>query len=162
MRREIRRVWFRNGDGKYSGTFKAGFRVQDFRKLVVWQKAHDLALASYRATLRAPRVHAALAGQLRRAAISIPANIAEGCGRDSRLELARFLRIAAASTSELEYHLQLSRDLGLLNDQLHESLDRRTCEVRRLLVALVARVASRAGERESKSPRSPGRLTTED
>jgi four helix bundle protein len=136
--------------------------MQDFRKLVVWQKAHELALATYRATLKAPRAHAALASQLRRAAISIPANIAEGCGRDSRPELGRFLRIAAASSSELEYHLQLAKDVGFLNDGLHETLDRRTCEVRRMLAALVARLTTRAGERRIESPQSPGRLATED
>ena len=136
--------------------------MQDFRKLQVWHKAHELALSAYRATLKTPRVHAALASQIRRAAISIPANIAEGCGRDSRLELARFLRIAAASSSELEYHLQLARDVGLFNDGLHEALDRRTCEVRRMLAALVARLATRAGERRIERPESPGLLMTED
>jgi four helix bundle protein len=136
--------------------------MQDFRKLIVWQKAHELALAAYRATLKVPRVHTALASQIRRSAISIPANIAEGCGRDSRPEFARFLRIAAASSSELEYHLQLAKDVGLFNAAHHESLDRRTCEVRRMLAALVRRLTSRAGERRVESPQSPGPLATED
>ena len=136
--------------------------MQNFRKLIVWQKAHELALSTYGTTLKAPRVHAALASQIRRAAISIPANIAEGCGRDRRVELARFLRIAAASSSELEYHLQLAKDVGLLNRAHHESLDRRTCEVRRMLAALVTRLTSRAGERPIESPQPSGPLTTED
>ena len=162
MRREIQRAGRRHGDAKYSRTSTRGRSVQDFRKLQVWQKAHELALSAYRATLRSPRVHSALASQVRRAAISIPANIAEGCGRDSRLELARFLRIAAASSSELEYHLQLARDVGLFDGGLHEALDRRTREVRRMLVALVGTLAARTSSRRIESPQSPDELTTED
>jgi four helix bundle protein len=88
--------------------------MRDFRKLMVWQKAHQLTLGIYELTANFPRDEVyGLTSQVRRAAASIPANVAEGCGRDGDTELARFLRIAMGSANELEYHLILARDLGL-------------------------------------------------
>ena len=77
--------------------------MKDFKELKVWQKAHALTLAMYKETRRFPRDEQyGLTSQMRRSAASIPANIAEGCGRDGDAELARFLRIAMGSTSELD------------------------------------------------------------
>ena len=88
--------------------------MRDFRDIKAWQKGHRLALAVYQATKRFPTEERyGLKSQARRAAASIPTNIAEGCGRDSEAEFARFLRIAAGSASELEYLLLLARDLSL-------------------------------------------------
>ena len=81
--------------------------MKDFRNLKVWEKSHQLALAVYKATSTFPRHE--LYGLT-----SIPANIAQGCGRSGDAELARFLQIAMGSASELEYHLLLARDLGFL------------------------------------------------
>jgi len=79
--------------------------MQDFKKLEVWRKAHELTLDVYRATESFPRTEVyGLTTQLRRSCSSIPANIAEGCGRGTNGDLGRFLRIAAGSASELEYH----------------------------------------------------------
>jgi len=79
--------------------------LKDFRKLKVWEKSHDLTLAVYKATAAFPRKELyGLTSQIRRACASIPANIAEGCGRGGDPELARFLQIAMGSASELEYH----------------------------------------------------------
>ena len=84
--------------------------MQDFRQLKVWRKAHSLALAIYKGTVRFPRTELyGLTSQIRRACVSIPANIAEGCGRGGDPELGRFLQIAMGSASELEYHLLLAR-----------------------------------------------------
>ena len=83
--------------------------MKNFRDLRVWEKAHKLALDLYVATQKFPKEELyGLTSQLRRAAGSIPTNIAEGCGRGSDGELAQFAQIAAGSTSEVEYLLQLS------------------------------------------------------
>lgn len=85
----------------------------DYRKVAVWVRAHRLTLDVYRATRQLPKEELyGLTSQLRRAASSVPANIAEGCGRNSDAELGRFLVIALGSATELDYHLLLARDLG--------------------------------------------------
>ncbi|MEP7292950.1 MAG: four helix bundle protein, partial [Chloroflexota bacterium] len=89
--------------------------MQDFKKLQVWMKAHVFTLALYRATSAFPKEEVyGLTSQMRRAAVSIPANIAEGCGRSSNAELARFLHISMGSASEVEYYLVLAHDLEFL------------------------------------------------
>jgi four helix bundle protein len=113
-------------------------RVSDFRKLLVWQKAHALALHVDRAavTIRAAR-YAALRGQLIRAAMSIPANIAEGRRQGSDRDFARFLRYAVNSACELEYHLQVVRDIGALPESVCDELIAELIEVRRMLHGLL-------------------------
>lgn len=89
--------------------------MKDFHELKVWHKAHQLALAVYRLTASFPREELyGLTSQLRRSSSSIPANLAEGCGRNGDAELARFCSIAAGSASELEYQLLLAKDLELI------------------------------------------------
>lgn len=91
--------------------------MKDFRDLVVWQKAHDVALRVYQFTRPFPTEERyGLTAQLRRSASSIGANIAEGCGRGSDADFRRFLHIAMGSASELEYHFLLSRDLHYLGE----------------------------------------------
>jgi four helix bundle protein len=91
--------------------------VKDFKGLKAWGKAHELTLKVYSATKSFPREETfGLISQLRRACASIPANIAEGCGRSGDVELARFLVIASGSASEVEYHLLLAHDLGYMKD----------------------------------------------
>jgi len=112
--------------------------VKDFRDLKVWQKAHHLTLAIYRLTTVFPREELyGLRAQLRRASCSIPANLAEGCGRNGDPELARFCSIAMGSASELEYHLLLAKDLKLISLKDYEEADRQTTEVKRMLAALL-------------------------
>jgi four helix bundle protein len=104
--------------------------------LQVWQKAHRLTLEVYRATDAFPREEQfGLKSQLRRSCASIPANIAEGCGRDGDAELRRFVTIAAGSASETEYHLMLSGDLGYLPKQVSDELMSQTTELKRMLYA---------------------------
>ena len=87
--------------------------MQDFRKLKVWEKSHALALAIYRTTAGFPNSEMyGLTSQIRRCSISIPSNIAEGCGRSTNGDLLRFLDIAMGSAKELEYQLLLSYELG--------------------------------------------------
>jgi len=112
--------------------------MKDFRDLKVWEKSHHLALAIYRATAKFPKDELyGLMSQIRRACVSIPANIAEGCGRNGDTELARFLQIAMGSASELEYHLLLSRDLGLMDTENYEQLAQETTEVKRMLTSFI-------------------------
>ena len=111
--------------------------MRDFRDLQVWQKAHHLTLEVYRVTCCFPREELyGLTSQLRRASSSIPANLAEGCGRNGSAEFARFCSIAMGSASELEYHLLLAKDLKLIKPKDHTELSQRATELKRLLTAL--------------------------
>ena len=122
--------------------------MQDFRKLRVWAESHVLVLETFRATQSlARRREAALRSQIRRSAMSIPANIAEGCGRQGRKELARFVEIALASATELEYHLLLARDLELMTSRAHGSLEQRAVRVKRMLTVLLRRLQAANGNR---------------
>ena len=118
--------------------------MQDFRQLKVWEKTHKLALDTYRATRQFPRDEAfGLTAQLRRAAVSIPANIAEGCGRTGDREFGRFLGMALGSASELEYHLLFAHDLAFLTDQDFKHLTEGVVEVKRMLAGLVQSMKKR-------------------
>jgi four helix bundle protein len=115
--------------------------LKDFKELKVWSKAHTTTLELYRLTRQFPKEELyGLTSQIRRAASSIGANIAEGCGRKSDGEMARFLHIARGSAVELEYHLLLSRDLGLLPIASFSVLERQVDEIQRMLTSLIQRV----------------------
>ncbi len=117
--------------------------MRDFHKLDVWQKSHQLTLALYRATHTFPKQEVyGLTSQMRRAAISIPANIAEGCGRNGDAEFTRFLHIAFGSASEMEFFLIVSRDLGYLSAEVYAELDGQVVEVKKMLAALIQRTQS--------------------
>ncbi len=135
--------------------------LRDFKGLLVWKKAHALALNVYRVTSSEPgRANSGLVGQSRRAAISIAANIAEGCGRDTQRDFAKFLNIAFGSATELEYHMILARDLGLIGRAEFRALAGQIEEVRRMLTGLIHRVraaqsapsASARGSRHCERP----------
>jgi four helix bundle protein len=111
--------------------------VQDFHELKVWRKAHLLTVEIYRMTAAFPREERfGLTGQLRRSCSSIPANLAEGCGRNGSAEFARFCSIAMGSASELEYHLLLAKDLQLITETAYQELVHRTVEIKRMLTSL--------------------------
>jgi four helix bundle protein len=115
--------------------------VRDFQRMKVWQSSHRLVLDVYEATSQFPREETyGLAAQLRRSCASIPANIAEGCGRSGDAELGRFMPISMGSASELEYHLLLARDLGFLDAGDYEELSRRTQEIKRMLSTFITRL----------------------
>jgi four helix bundle protein len=108
--------------------------MPDYKKLDVWTAAHALVLDVYRQTSAFPRTELfGLTSQIRRAAVSVPANLAEGCGRGTQRELARFAAIALGSTNELEYLLVLAKDLAYLED---ESLAARARAIARQLTRL--------------------------
>ncbi len=86
-----------------------------FYTIAAWQKADDLVIEIYQFTRRFPNEERYnLTSQMRRAAVSVPANIAEGCGKGTDKDFSRFLQIAMGSACELEYHLLLSRDLSYI------------------------------------------------
>jgi four helix bundle protein len=115
--------------------------MEDFKDLKVWTKAHELTLLVYQLTRAFPREEMyGLTSQLRHAASSIGANIAEGCGRRSDGEMRRFLQIARGSASELEYHFLLARDLQFLNGDEFKDLEGKVLEVQRMLASLVQRL----------------------
>jgi four helix bundle protein len=115
--------------------------VNDFRRLILWQRAHEAAIETYRATGSFPASERyGLIGQMRRAAASVAANIAESCGRGTERDEARFLHVAAGSAKELEYHALLARDLGFLAPEGYERLHNLVVETQRMLAALLHRV----------------------
>jgi len=112
--------------------------MRDFRELKVWQKAHQLVLDVYRRSIHFPSDERfGLTAHLRKSATSVPSNIAEGCGRDTDKELARFLDMAAGSTNELDYQLLLAHDLGYLPSDDHRHLTNQAAEVRRMLYRFI-------------------------
>ena len=103
-----------------------------FEDMVVWQKSHELVLLVYKATASFPKFELyALASQMRKAAVSVPANIAEGFKRRGKTDKARFMNVAQGSLEELRYYFVLARDLGYLQDVERE----RFGNVGRLLAA---------------------------
>jgi len=112
--------------------------AKSFQDLIVWQKAHTFVLATYKQSDSFPKHEIyGLTSQLRRAAVSIPANIAEGFKKKSRLEKARFLNIAQGSLEECRYYLILAKDLGYGDtDQLMAQLE----EVSRLLAGYLSSI----------------------
>ncbi|MBZ0287288.1 MAG: four helix bundle protein [Anaerolineae bacterium] len=115
--------------------------MSDYRNLAVWQKAHQLALSSYRVTGPFPKEELyGMASQIRRSASSIPANIAEGSGRGGNPDFIRFLRIALGSVNELEYHVLLARDLNFLDTENYDQLCAAIIEIRRMLHGLISKL----------------------
>jgi four helix bundle protein len=118
--------------------------VQNYRELKVWQKAHQVVLAVYRVTREFPKDELyALTSQVRRAAVSIGANLAEGCGRHGRSEFAHFVSIASGSASELDYELLVARDLEYLAPEAHERICHELDQVRMMLNALHQRLTTK-------------------
>jgi four helix bundle protein len=115
--------------------------MKDFRSLKVWEKAHALTLAIYKSTEQFPKQELySLTNQVQRATVSIPANIAEGCGKDSDAELKRYFSIAMGSSSELEYLLLLAHDLGYLQAGPYQSIQNDLVEMRKMLNAFIQKL----------------------
>jgi four helix bundle protein len=98
--------------------------MRDFRKYNVWKLGHEIVLAIYQVTQNFPTHEIyGITNQLRRASVSIPTNISEGCGRNSDAEFSRFIHIALGSASEVEYLIQLSLDLKYLKENSYQELN---------------------------------------
>ena len=112
--------------------------MKDFKELQVWQKAHALALKVYRVSRAFPNDERfGLTSQLRKAATAVPTNIAEGCGRSTDADLARFADIAMGSASETEYQLLLAHDLRYIDSKTHREIEEDVSEVKRMLAAYI-------------------------
>jgi four helix bundle protein len=123
-----------------------------FRKLAVWQRAHRLTLNVHEITERVYRGrYASLISQMRRASMSIGANIAEGSGQVTPAQFARYLTIALGSVRELDYHVLLAKDLGLLPLSDYARLDARIDQLAGMLTVLRVRVLERANGKGARS-----------
>jgi len=124
--------------------------MSNFKELVVWQKAHKIAVDCVRIATKIRPVHfAPIKSQLIRAAISVPTNIVEGSGQESDRDFCRFLRYSVNSANELEYHLILSSDLNLIAQPDFERLSDNVEEVQRMLHGLIRSLRK---QRPSKHP----------
>ncbi len=109
-----------------------------YSDLLVWQKAHALAIDAYEASKSLPKDELyGLISQIRRAAVSIPTNIVEGQSRSGQNEFGKFLSISRASTAELDYLLLLSKDLGMLSPEVADNLCEQCDEIIRMLTGLI-------------------------
>jgi four helix bundle protein len=116
----------------------------DYRSLQVWRRSHQLTLMLYALTKSYPREELfGLVSQMRRAAASVPTNIAEGCGRNSDAELSRFLSIASGSASELDYQLLLSRELHYLSAEQWQHAAQELTEIRKMLTQFILTLKKR-------------------
>ena len=115
--------------------------MRDFKNLRVWEKSHKLTLNIYKVTENFPKIEIyGLTSQIRRASVSIGANIAEGCGKQSEAEFARYLYIALGSASELEYHLILASDLQYITKESHIRLENNLIEIKKMLVSFIKKL----------------------
>ncbi|WP_310396317.1 four helix bundle protein [Hymenobacter sp.] len=128
----------------------------DFRKLRIWQEGYALTLQVYKLTRSFPRDELfGLTGQMRRAANSVPHNIAEGCGRNSRPELLRFIVIAMGSASELESETLVAQGLGFLETEMAEKLLNDIQRLRKMLAAYYQKVHAAPGPATRPSSQAP-------
>uniref|UniRef100_F4CDK8 S23 ribosomal protein n=1 Tax=Sphingobacterium sp. (strain 21) TaxID=743722 RepID=F4CDK8_SPHS2 len=115
--------------------------MRDFTTLDFWLRSHKLTLKIYHLTHRFPKEELfGLTSQMRRSALSIPSNIAEGCGRNSNNELKRFLTIASGSVSELQYQLILCKELKLLDTNTSVELNNEIIIIRKLIHSYVSKL----------------------
>ena len=115
--------------------------MQNYKELKVWQEAHQFALNIYKITKSFPKDETfGVTSQLRRAAVSIPCNIAEGCGRYTSKDFANFLQIALGSTNETEYLLLISNDLGYISDHDFVHLEEGVNRIRAMNINLIDKV----------------------
>lgn len=128
--------------------------MRNYRDLEVWEKSHKLTLELYKLTRGFPKEEMyGLTSQMRRAAVSIGANLAEGCGRRTGAEMARFVRIAMGSASELDYHLLLCRDFEFVTNEQYERTSRELTRVRKMLSGLLTSVETQL-EGQAKAARA--------
>ena len=121
--------------------------MQDYRKLQAWQKSHTLALRTYAITANFPKSEMfGLTSQMRRAAVSIAANLAEGCYRDTKRSLAQSVRVALGSAGELEYYAILAADLKLLSESDRVLFAEETVEVKRVVSGFLRAVVATLGK----------------
>lgn len=116
-------------------------KIRDFRELNVWQEAHKLTLEIYETSKNFPKEELfGLKSQLRRSILSIPTNIAEGCGRGSQKDYAHFLQIAIGSAFEVDYQILLAKDLKYIDENLYLKLNDKVDKIKRQLALLIKKI----------------------
>ena len=117
--------------------------MKDFRQLKVWEKAHIVTLSVYKESGNFPKEELyGLTSQIRRASVSIPSNIAEGCGRKTDADFARFVQISMGSATEVEYQLLLAHDLKYIKDEIYSELHKNVEDIKRMLASLLKTLRS--------------------
>ena len=115
--------------------------MQNYKELKVWAKAHEFTLKVYEVTKQFPREEIyGMTSQLRRAASSIPANIAEGCGKFTSQDFARYLNIVLGSANESEYFILLSKDLKFISLVDYTIINQTINEIKAMLISLISKV----------------------
>lgn len=115
--------------------------MKDYKKLIVWQKGHDNAKLIYDFTREFPKEERfGITSQIRRAVVSVPTNIAEGCGKFTQKDFARYLQTAFGSAQETEYLSFLSFELGYLNEEQYKKTNALINEVKAMLISLLKKV----------------------
>lgn len=118
--------------------------MRDFRNLKIWERSHGLVLEIYKATAAFPKDEIyGLTSQVRRAAVSIPCNIAEGCGKATDVDLANYIQISMGSATELEYELQLAHDLKYLPTEVYNILSSELVEIRKMMNGYLQRLRNK-------------------
>ena len=113
-------------------------KITDFKDLVAWQKAHGLAVNIYKATEIFPKGEQfGLTNQVRRAIVSVASNIAEGFGRRTKADRIHFYDMARASLHEVQAQLMVARDVGFMQDTVHEKIDTFSIECHKILTGLI-------------------------
>lgn len=118
--------------------------MQNYKELKVWEKSHQLVLEIYRVTAKFPKEEMfGITSQVRRAAASIPANIAEGCGKMSQMDFAKFLNISLGSANETDYFLLLCKDLKYISETEFLELENTINTIKAMLINLITKVRSK-------------------
>lgn len=106
----------------------------DFRTLDIWKRSHKIPLFIYKTSSNFPKSETfGITSQIRRASLSIPTNIAEGCGYNSKLQLKRFLTISMGSCSEVDYLLEVCKELNYLSEKESKKLQKEIAEIRKMI-----------------------------
>ena len=128
----------------------------DFKTLRVWEAFHEITLDIYQVTRKFPTEELyGLTSQMRRSAASVPTNIAEGCGRRTDPDLARFLTIAMGSASELEYQLLLAKDLEYIHRDEYQTTITELIAAKKMLNTFLKRVRNRIPSKYQPKPLIP-------
>lgn len=118
--------------------------MQNYKELKVWEKSHQLVLEVYRITASFPKEEIfGITSQVRRAVASIPANIAEGCGKSTQLDFAKFLNISLGSANETDYFLLLCKDLKYISETEFLELEDTINAIKAMLINLITKVRSK-------------------
>ena len=126
--------------------------MQNYQDLKVWQKSHQFVLAVYQLTNDFPKTEIfGLTSQMRRATVSISANLAEGCGKNSMLDIANFFQISLGSLHETEYYLLLSKDLNYISIEMFDKRNSEIREIKGMLISLIKKIRNPQNNSNSNS-----------